>query len=133
MQMHAVRLRPGDDLKAGIEAFVEKTGITAGALVSAVGSLEVLKLRLAGATPDHQPMLERIGEFEIVSITGTVSENGSHIHVAVSDETGTTLGGHLKNGCIIRTTAEIVIVADPDQTFRRTLDPATGFDEFDVS
>jgi hypothetical protein len=41
-------------------------------------------------------------------------------------------GGHLKDGCIVAFTAEIVIGILDDITFRRVPDDATGFDELDV-
>lgn len=50
------------------------------------------------------------GHFEIVSLTGTVSVNGSHLHLSISDSTGRTIGGHLTAGCKVYTTAEIVLM-----------------------
>ena len=61
------------------------------------------------------------GHFEIVSITGTVSTNGSHIHVSISDGDGVTIGGHLVSGCKIYTTAEIVIAEFDDVIYKRCL------------
>ena len=54
------------------------------------------------------------GKFEIVSLTGTLSAGGSHhLHVAIADSTGAVFGGHLLAGCVVRTTAEIVLVRRP--------------------
>ncbi len=53
--------------------------------------------------------LRLYGKFEIVSLTGTLAESGSHLHAAISDNIGNIIGGHLKKGSIIYTTAEIVI------------------------
>jgi predicted DNA-binding protein with PD1-like motif len=39
------------------------------------------------------------------------------------------MGGHLKTGCIVRTTCELVIGILDDITFKRKTDPETGFDE----
>jgi predicted DNA-binding protein with PD1-like motif len=39
---------------------------------------------------------------------------------------GTVKGGHLMPGCIVRTTAEVVIALLPGWEFRRELDVATG-------
>ncbi len=50
------------------------------------------------------------GFYEILSLTGTVSENGSHIHITGADSAGKTIGGHLLQGCIINTNAEVIIV-----------------------
>jgi Holliday junction DNA helicase RuvA len=92
----------------------------------------VVTLRLAGARPEHQPMLERTAEFEIVSLNGTVGHDQMHIHAAVSDTEGRVWGGHLKDGCLTKTTVELAILEDPNQDFVRRPDPATGFDELVV-
>jgi hypothetical protein len=36
------------------------------------------------------------GEFEVVSMTGTLSQDGLHIHLSLADEKGRVLGGHLQ-------------------------------------
>jgi predicted DNA-binding protein with PD1-like motif len=53
------------------------------------------------------------GKFEIVSLTGTLSVGCHHLHVAIADSTGAVFGGHLLPGCVVRTTAEIVLVRCP--------------------
>ncbi len=65
-------------------------------------------------------------------MTSTLSKSGNHIHLAVSDCTGKTLGGHLMDGCIVRTTAEIAILALENLSFEREMDNKTGYDELVV-
>lgn len=72
------------------------------------------------------------GPFEIVSAAGTISSEGCHIHVSVSDKDGTCYGGHLKDGCAVRTTAEIVIGVFENTIYRRVFDERTGFNELEV-
>ena len=67
--------------------------------------------------------------YEIVSITGTVSKDDVHIHISVSDNTGKTIGGHLKNGTIVDTTCEVVIYELREYVFDREPDSITGYDE----
>jgi predicted DNA-binding protein with PD1-like motif len=132
MKLHATRIGPGEDLRAAIARYIHDERITAGVIVSGVGSLASVTLRLAGARPEHQPMLERTAEFEIVSLNGTVGHDQMHIHAAVSDTEGRVWGGHLKDGCLTKTTVELAILEDPNQDFVRRPDPATGFDELVV-
>ena len=66
---------------------------------------------------------------EIDTVHGTVSANGVHLHISVSDVEGRVYGGHLKEGCIVRTTCELVVGALEDVVFDRVADEATGFDE----
>jgi uncharacterized protein len=84
-----------------------------------------IRLRLAGGT-EHATWH---GLFEIVALTGTLSQDGGHLHLAVADHQGRTLGGHLAEGCTVRTTAEVVLAADDRLVFAREHDPATGYDE----
>jgi hypothetical protein len=71
------------------------------------------------------------GPFEVVSITGTVSPEDCHIHVSVSDKDGVCVGGHLKEGSIVKNTAEVVIGVFEDVVFERNQDDETGYAEFD--
>jgi hypothetical protein len=124
------RLRQGQFLKEEIEKRTKD--INAGVLLSIVGALENANLRMAGATPSEQNMKEIEGPLEIVSGTGTLSEDGCHIHISVSDREGRVIGGHLKDGCEVGTTAEIVIGVFDTIAYKRTLDEQTGFKELDI-
>lgn len=131
MRQLSFRLVPGDLLKEEIESRTK--GVGAGVLLSIVGSLSSAELRMAGATEHNQNILKIEGPLEIVSGTGTVSKDGCHIHIAVSDKEGRVMGGHLKSGCRIETTAEVVIGILEDVSFERKLDPQTGFNELHIS
>ena len=122
------RLGPQEDLRKAIGAMVVEHEIRAGVVVSAVGSLGTAVLRMAGGA-EVQSWDE---DFEIVSITGTVGIEGSHIHIALSGANGGVIGGHLKDGCIVRTTAEVVLLAFDDVQYRRIADPDTDYDELRV-
>jgi predicted DNA-binding protein with PD1-like motif len=123
------RLRPGSDLREGIYKLVAEHQLHAAYIGSAVGSLTHARLRLAGS----DKFFDSVGPFEIVSATGTVGIDGIHVHIAISDSEGKTIGGHLVEGCIINTTAEIVLSAVDNVRFKRTMDPATGYPELDIS
>ncbi len=87
---------------------------------------------MAGSVPDKQIVKEWKGPFEIVSGTGTLSESGCHIHISVSDKKGTVIGGHLKDGNKVKTTAEVVLGVFDDAVYTRTPDENTGFEELNV-
>ena len=129
MKAHTFRLKPAQDLFDSIEEFVKQNNIQAGCVLSSVGSLTHATLRLANRS--HYNEYE--GHFEIVSMTGTVSIHGSHIHVAISDGDGVTIGGHLVSGCKIYTTAEIVIAEFEDVIYKRELlENDSGYEELVV-
>jgi predicted DNA-binding protein with PD1-like motif len=125
---HAFRLLPGEDLKQGIQAFAMRTGITAGWIATCVGSLTDYVIRFA----DQPVGTNGSGRFEIVSLTGTISIHGSHLHLGISDNTGKTIGGHLLEGCRMYTTAEIVIQCTSQLEFRRMNDGSTPWEELQV-
>ncbi len=128
MRTLSFRLKPGQDLKDELDKLVKNGRIDAGTMLTCVGSLTDVMLRLA----NQESGTRYQGHFEIVSLVGTLSTAGSHLHLAVSDSTGRTLGGHLLAGCKIYTTAEIVIGVLTDLTFTRESDPAFGYKELVV-
>jgi len=128
MEIEVLRLRPGTDLRGSLEEFVAARKLAAGVIVSAVGSLSRASLRYAGKD-EATPIVRAL---EIVSLSGTLSPEGSHLHASVSDDSGNVLGGHVLEGCIVRTTAEIVIGIPADLRFSREMDPETGYRELTV-
>ena len=128
MQNYTFRLKPGQDLFDTIEAFVMEKQVKAGCILSGVGSLTHATLRLANRDFNS----EYDGPFEIVSITGTVSIYGSHLHISISDGDGKTIGGHFESGCTIYTTAEIVIAIFDDVVFKREFAEDSGYEELVV-
>ena len=128
MQNYTFRLKSGQDLFDSIEAFVREKGIEAGCILSGVGSLTHATIRLA----NREFNSEFEDYFEIVSITGTVSIHGSHLHISISDGDGKTIGGHFESGCKVYTTAEIVIAAFNDVIYKREFAEDSGYDELTV-
>ena len=122
------RLKPGDELQSALKRIASEHKLKAGVVVSAVGSLKVASLRMAGAS--EPTMIE--GPLEIVSVTGTISDTSMHVHLSASDSKGNTIGGHLMNGSKVYTTIELVILDLSDQwTFERKRDGETTYLELD--
>ena len=82
----------------------------AGCVISAVGSLSVAQLRLAGATE----ATKLAGDLEILSLSGTLCADGAHLHIAVTDASVAVIGGHLATGSLVRTTTELVLGLLPE-------------------
>jgi predicted DNA-binding protein with PD1-like motif len=119
------RLKAGEDLKKSIIDLLKREEIKSCVIICIVGSLNSATLRMANGS-----IKTFKGPFEIVSAEGTISTDGIHIHIAVSDAKGYVIGGHLKNGCIINTTAEICILKS-NKTLKRVFDSKTGYKELD--
>lgn len=128
MRTYALRLRPGQDLRRELESFAKARKLQAGLVLTAVGSLTKAALRLA----DQTETTEFEGKFEIVSLVGTLSPDGVHLHVSLSDKTGRTVGGHLVEGCTVYTTVELVIGELDGVRFTREQDAQTGYKELRI-
>ncbi len=124
MRQISARLLPGQDLRAEIERLGKEYAIQAGCVVCLVGNLSRVCLRMA----DGKTVKEWMGSYEIVSVTGTISPEESHIHISVSDQEGAVIGGHLKMGSIVGVTAELVLLVFDDVTYAREYEASTGYD-----
>ena len=122
---HCIRLRRGDDLMLSIKELCREKHIAAGVVLSAVGCISQGRIRDASGVT----IREIQDHCEIVSLNGTVSEARCHLHIALSKEDLSTIGGHLCPGCIINTTCELVIGELPGVKFGVEEDTETGYDE----
>ena len=129
MKVVPFRLQPGDDLRRSLEGWMGEQQEQAGCVISAVGSLSVAQLRFAGAAEATTIN----GELEILSLSGTLSADGAHLHIAIADSSAAVIGGHLCSGSLVRTTAELVIGLLPEWRFWRELDPVTGYAELRIT
>jgi predicted DNA-binding protein with PD1-like motif len=126
MTVRVLRLHPGDDLKASLEAYVRERRLEAVVVLTCVGSLERAVFRAADR-PEGRSIDQR---FEIVSLVGTLSaSSGSHLHVSLTDSNGGATGGHLLDGSRIYTTAEVALGELPRLSFTRVKDPTYGYAE----
>ncbi|SAK51016.1 DNA-binding protein [Caballeronia catudaia] len=120
-----LRLSPGDDLRAALDHAFRARGLSAGYVLQGIGSLSVARIRYAG----RDDASELRGDLEILTLAGTLSAQGPHLHMSVSDADGRVIGGHVAPGCIVRTTAEIIVANLPGERYAREHDAATGFTE----
>ena len=126
MEALPLRLAPQQDLRAALEAAF--AGHDAGFVLQGIGSLSVARIRYAGLPQST----ELRGDMEILSLAGTLSPDGAHLHISVADAHGRVTGGHVDYGCIVRTTAELLVAVLPAHRFSREVDPATGFKELSI-
>ena len=124
----ALRLTPGADLKDALIELTKDRALGAGIVLTCVGSLAEASLRFAG----QEETTTLSGPFEILSLVGTLSSEGVHLHIALADKEGKTVGGHVQVGCLIYTTAELVIGELSGMTFLRTFDTVKVYEELEV-
>lgn len=125
MRELAFRLQRGDDLKVCIEDVCKN--INTAVVLSGVGCLYHTNIRLAKAK-EH---LDLEKDYEIVSLTGTISNGKAHIHISLADEKGNVIGGHIQKGCLVNTTCEIVLGVMEEYSSKRVFDNNTGYEEIE--
>lgn len=128
MECYVFRLKRGDDLKLSIIDFCKENNIDSGCIVTVVGSVYEIRIRKADGVSEFF----EINDFEIVSLTGTISKDGAHLHIALSDQSMYTIGGHLLEGTMVNTTAEVVIMELDKYELSRKMDKETGYKELEV-
>jgi predicted DNA-binding protein with PD1-like motif len=128
MRAFPIRIPPGRDLRAALESVLAEQRVTAAFVLQGIGSLSVAQLRLAGA----KQSTELRSDLEILTLAGSLSPDGAHLHITVADAQGHVLGGHVASGCIVRTTAEVLLALLPEHRFAREPDTVSGFNELAI-
>ena len=119
------RLHRGDDLLLSIKAICAEYHIAAGVVLSGVGCLTRAVLRDADGVT-----VRTVDEHcEILSLMGTVSQERCHLHIALSRQGLSAFGGHLKEGCLVNTTCELVLGVLDGWRYGQEQDAETGYDE----
>jgi predicted DNA-binding protein with PD1-like motif len=124
-----LRLPPACDLRREIELAVSALPEQSGFVLSGIGSLTQASLRFAAA--ESSTLL--VEPLEILSLAGSVTPEGAHLHASVSTASGRVLGGHLSYGCLVRTTAEVLIAVLPEWRLSRQHDSASGYTELAIA
>lgn len=94
-------------------------------MLSSVGCVSQARFRLA----DGESIKVMDEDLEVLSLNGTLSKGGLHLHISYGDIEGRAWGGHLTEGNIINTTCELVIGILSEERFTRKPDKSTGYDE----
>ncbi|MGV3636161.1 MAG: PPC domain-containing DNA-binding protein, partial [Flavobacteriales bacterium] len=124
-RVHIIRMLPNADVRAELERWCAAQGLEAAVIISAVGSLSTAVIRFGGRSEGATVT----GDLEVCALSGTLSRHGLHVHIAVADGNGTMTGGHLLNGCLVRTTLELAVQEVGGIRLRREQDPRTGYAE----
>ena len=128
MTFTPLRLPPGADLRRSLDTHTFPDGSCSGFVVAGLGILMNPKLRFAVASEETTIS----GPVELMTISGSLSKDGAHVHVAVANAQGQLFAGHLCYGSVVRTTVELLLAPVPGFELHRTHDTATGFKELVV-
>lgn len=123
--VHVLRLQPGEDVRITLRDWAAKNNLEAAAITSAVGSLTHAHIRYANRADG----IMTTADLEVLSLSGTLSIHGMHLHLSVADRDGKMLGGHMLDGCLVRTTLELTIQEIDGVRMLRVKDEQSGYEE----
>jgi uncharacterized protein len=109
------RFDPGEKLLEGIRDLIKQENLHTGVVVSGIGTLSDCRIHetVAGYPPNlmtrHQHYRELKGSYEIASIQGIIADGEPHLHITLC-EGDSTVAGHIEDGCIVLTLAELAIL-----------------------
>lgn len=104
MQAMPLHLLPGSDLRRSLEEFALAQDAT-GFVLGVVGDLSRAAFQCPG---QPQPTLIE-GDLEIITLNGTVSPRGVHLHLSLSDGACQVWGGHLEAGTVVRKGTDLLV------------------------
>ncbi len=110
-QTIVARMDKGEEILAKLQEICEKEQIKL-ASISALGAVGEFTVGLFDTVKKQYQSASMTGDFEIVSLTGTVNTMGgayyAHIHMSAGDREYHVFGGHL-NRAVVSGTCEMVI------------------------
>lgn len=125
------RMDKGEEILAQIQEIAQQEHIRL-ASVTALGATNDFTVGVYKVDEKKYYANEFQGNFEIVSLTGTINtmdgEFYTHIHMSAGNDRGEVFGGHL-NRAVVSATCEMVIQV-MDGEVDRAYDPETGLNVF---
>ena len=129
MKPYLLRLKPNQDIKLELLRYAQERNIKTASIVSAVGSVSSMKVRIA----DGETIVSDDQNREVLSLSGTLINGKIHAHIGSISTRMDVFGGHLMEGCIVHTTMEIALLdLSEDVQAERIFDSETGYDELNV-
>jgi predicted DNA-binding protein with PD1-like motif len=129
MKPYLLRLKPSQDIKLELLKYAQERNIKTASIVSAVGSVSSMKVRIA----DGKTTVGDDQNREVLSLSGTLINGKIHAHIGVISTNMDVFGGHLMEGCVVHTTMEITLLDLSEEIqAERIYDSETGFDELNV-
>jgi len=100
----AVHLPAGADVRHSLEQIAQQHNGT-GFVLSVVGNMS----QACFACPGRQAPSVLTGELEIITLQGTISPEGVHLHLSFSDGECQVWGGHLEHGSLVLKGADVLV------------------------
>lgn len=131
--VYVVRLDVGDEIVKSLSTLCEKENIRS-ATVQGLGAVNDVSVGFYSLEKKQYFSETFDKQFEMISLNGNITRKDSkpylHLHIALSDEKYSFIGGHL-NYAVVSITAEIYVTVLNGEVNRR-INPETNLNIFDI-
>ena len=128
MQTLPLKLAPGSDLRLSLEELAQRDGIS-GFVLGVVGNLTRASFQCPGQA--EPTVLE--GDLEVITLNGTFSPEGVHLHLSLSDGACQVWGGHLEPGTIVQKGVDLLIGVLEQREGRPARQPAAAAPRIEIA
>ena len=104
METLPLQLDPGQDLHSALSELAAQQQLS-GFVLGVVGNLS----QATFSCPGQQQPTQMRGELEVITLNGTFSPNGVHLHLSLSDGACQVWGGHLEPGTVVLKGAQLLL------------------------
>ena len=104
METLPLELEPGQDLHLALSELALRQQLS-GFVLGVVGNLSQATFRC----PGQQQPTRMSGELEVITLNGTFSPSGVHLHLSLSDGACQVWGGHLEPGTVVLKGAQLLL------------------------
>ena len=104
METLPLELEPGQDLHLTLSELAMQQQLS-GFVLGVVGNLSQATFRC----PGQQQPTRMSGELEVITLNGTFSPSGVHLHLSLSDGACQVWGGHLEPGTVVLKGAQLLL------------------------
>ena len=104
METLPLELEPGQDLHLALSELAMQQQLS-GFVLGVVGNLSQATFRC----PGQQQPTRMSGELEVITLNGTFSPSGVHLHLSLSDGACQVWGGHLEPGTVVLKGAQLLL------------------------
>ena len=104
MRSLPLKLAPGSDLRHSLEQLASEQQVS-GFVIGVVGNLSRAAFQCPG---QHEPTVLE-GDLEVITLNGTLSPQGVHLHLSLSDGACQVWGGHLEPGTVVQKGVDLLL------------------------
>ena len=104
MRSLPLKLAAGSDVRLSLEKLANEQNLT-GFILGVVGNLSRASFQCPGQS---QPSVLE-GDLEVITLNGTFSPDGVHLHLSLSDGACQVWGGHLEPGTVVQKGVDLLL------------------------